>query len=369
MSQTTVSSANRVQQWADKEFREFVRGNIFKSLMGTGPEAVIHVGEDLTKKPGDKVTRSIVTKLTGAGVSNDNRLQGNEEALNNYGHQVTINKIRNAVVIGDHESIKSAFDLLEAARGMLKLWHMAQTRDLIIARMISPVVGGLTTYDAATVTERNTWSTTNNPSVANQRILYGASKGNWSGVHATDLSNIDGTADDMHQDIVRLAKRLAQSCSPAIRPTVESSGGNAGKEQFVLCMGSIPFRDLQANMDSVLQNADVRGDDNQIFRPGDLRIGNVICKEIPEMDRTTANGGALLENVGNGGTTEVGICALMGAQALLYEYGERMKPIVDLDDYENNRGVGVKETRGCEKTTFNSFMHGVVQVFVSAVGD
>lgn len=369
MPDTSVASANNVEQWAAKAFAEFVRANPFKSVMGTSSSSVIQVGEDLSRKPGDAITHSFVAALTGDGVTNDNTLRGSEEALGNYGQRVTVTKIRNAVVVGDHESIKSAFDLLEAGREAVKLWHVRQTRDLIIQRMVSPVTDGLTTYDAATTTERNTWSTTNNPATTNQRILYGAAKGNWSGVHATDLGNIDGTADDMHQDIVRLGKRLAQACSPSITPVVESSGGNAGKEQFVMFMGSIPFRDLKANMDTIFSQADVRGDENQIFNSSDVRIDNVICKEVPEMDRTTANKGALLENVGAGGTVEVGITALCGAQSFFYDYAERMRPISDSDDYDNVRGVGIKETRGCVKAIRNSFMNGVVQVFVSAVGD
>ncbi len=369
MTATTVSSANRVQQWADDEFYEYVRMNPLKSLMGTGPDAAIQVKEELTKEAGDRITFSLVTRLTGAGVTGDNELQGNEEALGNYGHQVTVGQLRNGVVVGQFEKIKTKIDLLEAAKKMLRLWNMEQLRDLFLARMLSPVTDGLTTYAAATEAQKDAWDLANNPSASNQRILFGAAKGNESANdHSANLSNIDGTADDLHQDIVRLIKRMAQSASPHIRPLV-TGGNEPGKERFVLLCGSLPFRDLQANMDTVLQNADVRGEDNNIFSGGDIKVGNVIVKEVPEMDRTPTNGGCLLENVGNGGTTEVEPCFLLGAQALFLAWASRMSVKMDEFDYQNKRGVAVAEIRGCEKATFNSFQHGMATAYVSAVGD
>jgi N4-gp56 family major capsid protein len=370
MSDTSVNSSNRVQQWADDEFFEYVRMNPLKFLMGTGENSVIQVKEELTKEAGDRITFSLVTRLTGTGVTGDNTLEGNEEALGNYGHQVTVNQLRHGVVVGQFEKIKTKIDLLAAAKTMLRLWNMEQLRDLFIARLFSPVVDGLTTYSAATETQKDAWEVANNPSTANQRILFGAAKSNQSGDHSTDLGNIDGTADDAHPDIIRLLKRMAQSADPHIRPVVVGgSDKGAGGERFYALMGGLPFRDLEANMDTIHQNAGVRGDENHIFASGMIKVGNVICVEVPEMDRTPANGGCLLENVGNGGTVEVEPIFLVGAQALLLAWAQRMSVKMDEFDYQNKRGVAVAEIRGCEKTTYNSFQHGVATGYVSAVGD
>ena len=370
MSDTTVASANRVEQWADDEFYEYIRESPLKFLMGTGVSSPIQIKEDLTKKAGDKITVSLVTRLTGTGVTGDNTLEGNEEALGNYGHQVTVEQLRHGVVVGENEQIKTKIDLLEAAKSMLKLWNMEQLRNLFLKRLMSPVTDGLTTYSAATEAQKDAWAAANNPSTSNQRILFGAAKANSSGDHSTDLANIDATADDLHQDIVRLLKRLAQNASPHIRPVqVAGSNGAPGGERFYLLAGSLPFRDLEANMDTVHQNADVRGDSNQIFTGGRIRVSNVDVFEVPEMDYTPANGGCLLENVGNGGTTEVEPTFLLGAQALVLAWAQRMKVKMDEFDYQNKRGVAVSEIRGCEKTTMNSFQHGLATGYVSAAGD
>ena len=369
MSDTTVNSANRVEVWADNEFYEYVRQNPLKSLMGTDENSVIQVKEELTKESGDRITFSLVTRLTGAGVTDDNTLEGNEEALGNYGHQVTVHQLRHGVVVGQFEKIKTKIDLLNAAKTMLRLWNMEQLRDLFLARFMSPVTDGLTTYSAATETQKDAWSAANNPSTANQRILFGGAKSNYSGDHSADLLKLDTTADDLHQDIIRLLKRMAQSCEPHIRPVVESNSAGVSSERFKCLVGSLPFRDLEANMDTVLQNADVRGGDNKIFAGGVIRINNVDVIEVPEMDRTPTNGGCLLENVGDSATTEVEPVFFCGSQTLFLAWAQRMQVKMDEFDYQNKRGVAVAEIRGCEKATMNSFQHGMVTGYVTAAGD
>jgi N4-gp56 family major capsid protein len=370
MADTTVDSDLNVEQWADQNFMEYIRTNQFVSLMGMGPNSVIQVKEDLVKQAGDQLTFSLITKLTGDGVEDDNELQGNEENLGNKGCKVTVHQLRHGVVVGEHERIKTKIDLLSAAKTMLSLWNKDKLRNLFLARMFSPNIDGLTTYAASTEAQKDAWAVANNPDTGNQRILFGAAKSNYSGDHSVDLANIDGTADDAHQSIIRLLKRLAQAASPHIRPVVvDGSAQSVGGERFYALMGSLTFRDLQANFETTLSNADVRGDQNNIFTGGSMRISNVICIEIPEMDRLPASGGCLLENVGDSGTTEVEPIFFCGAQALLMAWAKRMKVKMDEFDFGNRRGVAVAETRGCRKATFNSFQHGMVTGYVSAVGD
>ena len=365
MADTTVTSANRVQAWADEEFFEYVRMNPFKRYMGTSENSIIQVKEELTKESGDRITYSLVTRLTGSGVTNGAQLEGNEEALGNYGHQVTVNQLRHGVVVGEYEKIKTKIDLLAAAKTMLRLWNMEQLRDLFIARFLSPVTDGLTTYAAATEAQKDAWETANNPTDANQRILFGAAKANSTLDHSAGLTEIDGTADDLHQSIVRIAKRMAQSADPHIRPVVTEEG----EERYVMFVGSIPFRDLTANFETILSNADPRGEQNRLFKGGDLKIDNVIVHEVPELDRFNTAGGSTLDNVGASGTTDVQATFLCGAQALLLPWAQRMQVKMDEFDYQERRGVAVAEIRGCEKATYNSFQHGVVTAYVSAVGD
>lgn len=361
MSDSTVASANRVQRWADKYFVEYVRGNRFKDFMGKGVNAILQVKEELTKQAGDRITYSLVGRLSGAGVTDDARLLDNEEAVSNYGHQVTVHQLRNGVTIGEFEQIKTEIDILDAGRDLLKTWSMEQLRDDIIDALTSPNVDGLTPYASCTEAQKDAWDLANNPSASNQRILFGAAKSNESANdHSANLANIDGTADDLHQDILTLGRRMAMTCDRHIRP---AQMGDDDQEVYVAFADDLAFRDLEANMSTIHQNAAPRSlESNPIFRPGDLIVGNVIVREVPEMP--------VLQNVGDGGTTEVTPVVLCGAQAAAVCWAKRPEPRTEVTDYGNKKGAAITEIRGVEKLTFSdSRQHGVVTIYVSAVGD
>lgn len=370
MSDTTVASGNEVSQWADDEFLEWTRDNPFRFLMGTDPTKPIHIKEELTDSPGRTITVSLLGRLDGDGVADGGTLMGSEEALNNYAQSVTVHQLRNGVVVGKYESIKTKIDLWKAAKGALKIWEMSKLRDQCLDRMLSPNTDGLTTYAASTEAQKDAWEVANNPATNNGRILFGAAISNGSGDHSAGLSNIDGTADDLHPDIVRLLKRRLQTADPHVQPAQVAGGQDVvGGERWYGLTGSFAFRDLQANMDTIFQNADVRGEDNQIFAGGSIKIGNCVIFEVPEMDRlSSVGGGCLLDNVGNG-SIDVGPLFLMGAQALVLAWKQRLQIHMDEFDYQDRRGVAIDEIRGTIKSTYNSFMHGMGTAYVSAVGD
>ena len=372
MSDTTVASANSIQKWADDHFVEYTRMNPLNDLAGTSDNDIIQVKEDLTKTKGTIITFQLVGRLSGSGVTNDAQLENNEELLDNAGLAVTVNQLRNGVRRGEYEQQKTNIDILKDGKTVLRMWSADQQRDLWIARLFSPNTDGLTTYNDATEAQKDAWETANNPTDDNQRILFGAAKSNSTLDHSAGLTEIDGTADDLHPDIVSLAKRLAKTCDPHIRPHKIKDGG---EEWFVMLAGSIAFRDLQANMSTIHQNAAPRSmDENPLFRDRDLVYDGVIIKEIPEMSRVHTSGGTMIQNVGASGTTEVEGVFLCGAQAVCHAIAKRPAVRTDDFDYGNLSGVAITETRGARKSSFGlagatAVQHGVVTCYVSAVGD
>lgn len=349
-----VHSSNVAEKWAQDFFAETVRGSRFKRFMGTGANAVIQVREDMIKEAGDGITLPLVTRLTGAGVADDATLEGNEEALGNYGHKIELHELAHAVRLGSFEKIKTEIDLLAAAKDMLKLWAMEKLRDDVIARLLSPSTDGTTAYGSVSEANRDAWCAANNPTAANQRILFGAAQSNSSGDHSADLAKVDSTSDDMHQDLIGTARRMAQGAETNIRPT---NSGTDDYDFFVHFMGSIPFRDLFSNYATVLQNAMPRGaESNPLFQPGDLWVNGVLCVEVPEIDS--------IAGVGDSGIA-VAPTFLCGAQALGLAWAQRTKVLKDSFDYGRKQGVGIQEIRGIEKLTYNNKQHGVVTVYVS----
>lgn len=360
MSLTTVTSNLQIEQWEKGFFVEYVRKNRFNRYMGKSENSIIQTIMTLSKRPGADITVALVTRLTGAGVTGDNTLEGNEEALGNYGHQVTINQRRHAVAIGHMEQKRSQINMLNAAKVQLRTWAMEQLRDDIIRAMKSPNVDGTTSYASSTQTEKDTWLTANT-----DRVLFGELKSNQSaGDHSASLDAIDSTNDVLKPAIVSLARRMARDADPHIRPVRVGED----EEWFVMFCNPWAFRDFKNNStyQQAAREAELRGKNNPLFRDGDLVWDGVILREIPE---NTSEGDLVLG--GSSGTVDVAANFLCGAQSILVAWGEKTKAIFDERDFQNIQAVGVKEMLGVEKATLvdNDTQHGMVTVYTAGVGD
>ncbi len=381
MAESTARSGLTPQIWDSDFFTEYIRDNRFKRYMGTSPSSIIQVKEDLSRKPGDRVTFAAARALAG-GVEGNTVLEGNEAELDLRSMTVGIKPIRNAVVVTDWDEQKSAIDIREAARPGLKMWAQEKMReDVIYALKSVPNTSGvMTKYELATAAEKNAWLVANT-----DRVLFGASKANSSsGVMATALATVDNTDDKLTPAVISLAKRMAQSASPRIMPTRTRE---EDEEWFVMFANPRSFRDLANNAVMVQANRDarVRGvDTNPLFTGGSLVWDGVIIREIPEMDaaiaastgRLPTNGG-IIPGAGASGI-DVGFNFLVGAQALGAAWAQRLKSTTDVRDYGFRHGVGVQEIRGIEKLMFGTstttdtgtlVQNGVVTVFTAAVAD
>lgn len=359
MANTNAATGLTPQQWDDKFFAEYIRENRFKRYFGTDENSIIHLKEDLTKKKGETVTFALVNALTGAGVTGNATLEGNEEALDSRSFAATVAPLRHAVAVSDWDEQKSAIDLRNAARMQLKLWSMQKMRDGIISALGS--INGVA-YGTATEAQKDAWLVDNA-----DRVLFGAAKSNnSSNDHSASLLNIDNTSDKLTPSAISLMKRIAQTANPMIRPVRLSED----EEWFVMFAASRAFRDLSANstMQQANRDARQRGMDNPLFTGGSLVWDGVIIREIPEI--------AVLSGVGNGGI-DVDPVYLCGAQALGLAWAQRTKTTTNVRDYDFLHGVGIAETRGIHKLSFGSGagdtddqkQHGVVTGFFAAVAD
>lgn len=365
MADTATGTRLRVQQWDDDFFAEYVRESRFKRYMGTNENAIIQVKEDLTKKRGDRLTYNLVNRLTNTGVTGSATLEGNEEALTQRAHLLTVDKIRNGVRVSEMEEQKNAIDLRDAARSQLKVWIAEKTRDQIVTALgsIQTAYGTQEAYADASASERNAWLADNT-----DRILFGAAtSNNAANVFADSLANLDTTADLLDTDKISLMKRLAQAASPKIRPIMISGD----EEWYVLFAGPLAMKALKQfdTFEQANRDARARGKDNPIFTGADFIWDGVIIREIPEI--------AYLANVGAGGTVEVEPAYLCGAQALGIGWAKRTTSKTEEFDYGDKYGVAIEEIRGIEKLCFETGndgsgdfkQHGVVSGYFAVVAD
>ena len=352
-------------QWQSDFWVEYIRENQFTPYFGTSMDAMIQLQTDLTRKPGDTVVFPTVRNLVGAGVTGNTVLEGNEEILNARSLNVTVGVIRHAVAVSDWDEQKSVIDLLQAGRSVLKNWAANKLRADIITSLSAVTADGNVQipYASATAAQRNYWLVNNA-----DRVLFGASKSNAvSGVYATALLTIDNTADKLTAAQVTLAKRIARTATPKIRPIRI----NNDEEWYVMFVPSMAFRDLMLDpvIINALQYAWNRGSDNPLFTAGDILYDGVIIREIPELP--------MLAGVGTGGI-DAAASYLCGAQALGIAWAQRTKVITNERDYGFFSGVGVQEIRGVAKLRFGvdptidttkPVDNGVVTVWSAGVAD
>lgn len=355
MALTQVQTNNKLVQYAREINREFVRENLFSPYMGDDLNAIIRRRYE-PKMGGEQMNIPLVTKLTNSakGVGT---LVGNEEAIDDYGMRVWLDWARNAVVTNKAEVQKDSADIFGEAKPLLSDWGKELQRDEIIEALMAlpsesqPTglgsdagqrVNGIL-YQDATAAQHNTWASDNS-----DRVLYGAATGNYSGVHATDLAKVGGTADDFGVTEVSLMKRIAMNASPAIRPFKTPDG----YEYFVAFAGSNTFRDLKTDIgttNTIWQNAQARGENNPIFQDGDIMYDGVIVRQVPEISSFVTDVWTSLTTAG-ASSERVEPVFLCGKQAAVCAWGQMAKPTFRKeDDYGFVKGVGIEMAYGCSK--------------------
>lgn len=353
MAETTVSTALRVKQWDDKAHREYIRANRFKRYMGTNENSIIQLKEDLTKKKGDAITINLLGALDSSTGYNTGSvdLVGNEKALPNDGHQISIGVVRDATLVNVEEEQASAISIRNAGKTALKDLQMRYLRNDIIKALGS--IGGID-YASATEAQKDAWLTANT-----DRVLFGSAKSNTAATHAGSLSNIDGTNDRLTKEVVSLLKRQAQSAQTANGEGIRPFRYGEDQETFVLFAGTHAFRDLKNDLATVHKDAMPEGKNNPLFSgTTSLLWDGVVIRELPELP-VYPEAGADPDGTGALPKIDVEPIYLCGSQALAVAWGMRTKTTTRKeDDYGFKYGVGFMELRGVDKILWGAGTSG-----------
>jgi N4-gp56 family major capsid protein len=359
MANTVAATGLTVAQWDSEFFVEYLRESRFKPFMGTGEMNMIQIKEDLTKKRGDSLHFALVNKLDGSGITGTGTLEGNEEAMDTRSFRLYVDKIRNGVRIPEMEEQRSAIDLREAARSVLKTWIAEITKANIVSALGS--INGVA-YGSASEANKDAWLVDNA-----DRVLFGAAlANNAANDHSAALAQIDTTNDRLTPGALSLMKRIAKNANPKIRP-INVKGD---EEWYVAWVPSYVFRDFKDHATITQANRDAmeRGRDNPLFTGGDLLWDGIIVKELEDI--------SVLSGVG-ASSANVAPVYLTGAQAVGVGWAKRTKSVTEVFDYGDKFGVAIEEIRGIAKLTFGSGSsdtsdlkdHGVVTGFFASVAD
>jgi len=361
---TETTAAERVTQWEDTFFSEYVRSNRYKRYMGTDENAIIQIKENLTKTQGDAITINLVGALDASAGPNTgtSALVGFEKALPNDGHKITVGVVRDAVTVNGMEEQASPIDIRNAGKVALKDLSMRYLRNGINDALHS--INGVV-YGSATETQKDAWLVDNS-----DRVLFGASKGNNAADdHSAALAMINNTDDKLTGNVVSLIKRMAQTATTANGDGIRPHTYGEDQETFVMFAPAFAYRDLRnwmvanGHWDTALE----RSKDNPLYSgPTSIEWDGVIVREMPELP--------ILTGVGADGIN-VAPCFLCGAQALGIAWAKRTKTTVKKeDDYEFSHGVGFMEIRGTNKIQWgqggaNAIDWAVATCYVAGVAD
>ena len=361
MAETSISSGLTVQQWDENYFTEYLNQNFFKKFMGTGTNSMIQVKEDLTKKPGDAVTFTLINRLTGDAKGAAETLEGQEEDLSTRSQKLTVREYSHAVRWSAFEAQKTAIDLRQAHKDTLMDWNMELDRDLVIEALGS--MNG-TAYASASEALKDAWLVDNT-----DRVLFGALLSNHTTDHSTALANIDTSADKLTPDAISLMKRIAKTANPRIRP-IRPKSSIGGSDGYVLFAPTQMVRDLAANATFSQANRDagIRGDTNKLFTGADYVWENIYIYEIEDIASLGAVGAS---------SAVVRPCYLCGAQALGMAWAMRPQTVEDEFDYKRKMGLAIKQWSKIEKLRFGAGStdtddlkdHGIVTGYFASAAD
>lgn len=318
-SEWATGSAEAVKRWSDQAWVELPKLIYWNKLMGRGLNNVIQLKSELEGKPGDRISFTFIRKLQGNATEGDDDLENNEEQIQSYTDNVTINQKRHAVRLkGMMSERRTAFDQRMVAKELLTTW-LAELIDADIFAAID-----------------------NSPTVA----VYGGS--------ATSVATI-AAGDFLTTALITKLKTKAKKASPKIWPVKIGS-----KEYYVLIIHPDQESDLKVNDPSWAQaqrEAQVRGDENPMFE-GSVGVWDGVIVHCHEDI-------AIGTDFGSGSNLPGAYGMFVGRQAGAYAWGRRPRWVEKEFDYDNKTGFAIGAIYGVKKAVFNAADLAVISVRTS----
>jgi len=318
MANTTFNTADPINQelWAKQLYVELPKEIFWAQYMDKAGRGPIHIREELQKNAGDTMNVQLRMQLSGAGVTGDGTLEGNEEAMTFYNLQIVIDQKRHAVRLnGKMTEKRVAFNLRTEAKDALKEWLGRNIDDDFFTKI-----------DASPT-----------------KTFYAGAASSTATLTATDYLTLA---------LVSKVKAYAKTAAPLLRPIKMN-----GQEYFLVVIHPHQTYDLKVN-DPVYSQASreamERGKNNNLFTGAILYWDGCVIREHQSI-ATVTNWGA--------GSNVAGASAMfLGAQAAALCWGETPFWAEKTFDYQNQVGFATGAIWGVKKLTFNSKDFGSVSI-------
>lgn len=341
-----------IKKWSSDLMKETLKKTYAFQFIGKGSNSLCQWKDDLSKgQGGDQITMGLRVQLQGDGVSGDETLEGNEEALVTYNDAIVINQLRHATRSqGKMSEQRVPFDVRAENRDSLSDWWS----DRIDTWFFNHLAGNTAVSD--------TKYTGHNATLApdSDHVIYAGSQSSEASLVSTNVFTL--TLLDYALERVKVFGKGSADFpdSMPMRPI------RLGSENYYVCfLHPYQVTDLRTNTNSGqwqdIQKAAMQGGkiaNNPIFTGALGMYNNVIMHEATRIPSITTN------------TRRAVLC---GAQALGIAFGKdtaspnRMTWTEELFDYKNQLGVGAGCIAGLKKLRYNSKDFGAMVLSTYAV--
>lgn len=354
-------TTEQLTTWSRDFWRVARNASFINKFAGSGANAMVQRISDLTKS--EKGTRAVLTLLAdaqGDGITGDNTLEGNEEALRSYDLVVNIDQLRFAHRIqGRMADQASVVNFRETARDQLA-YQIADRLDQMAFLTLSgvsyaykntgalrPVLPGA----GQNLTDLEFAADVSAPT-ANRHLRWDAT----SFLVAGDTAQVAAVDTMTYRTIVELKAYAKDHYIRGIR---------AGTDE-VYHMFVTPTQMAKLKLDSDflanVRNAGVRGGENSLFAgTTSVMVDGVMIHEFRHVFNT--RGAASGSKWGSGGTVDGGRALFCGAQALAMADIGAPSMVEESYDYGNSHGISIGKIFGFKKPKFRSDYDNAVEDF------
>lgn len=352
-------TAEQKTVWSMDLWRQARNMSFVNRFLGKGPNSLVqHITELKKTEKGARAVITLLADLQGDGVAGDRTLEGNEEGMQTFDQVIRIDQMRHA---NRHEGRmadqKSVVEFRGNARDALAYWLADRIDQLAfltlsgvsyaqkntgIARVGSdfPFLEFAADVAAPTAKRRLRWDNTAKALVGNAAT---------SALTATDTP-----AWAMFVALKAYAK------TRYIRGIKEAGG----EETYHAFLTPLAMAKLKMDPDYMLnlRHSQERGDKNELFTGGTVKIDGIYLHEFRHVYNTTE--AASGSKWGSGGTVDGCQVLFCGAQALGMADIGAPEWVEKGFDYENQQGISVAKILGFLKPRFgNIYESGTVEDF------
>ena len=363
-------TGDQLQAWSRDFWRVARNASFINQFAGTGQNAAVQRITELTKsEKGTKANLTLLADMTGDGITGDNTLEGNEEALRAYDITIELDQLRFANrIAGRVADQKTIVNFRETSRDMLA-YAMADRIDQLAFLTLSGVAythktnGALRTTSATTgheLVDLEFASDVSAPTTNRHRRVSGTT------LAAGDTTAVTATDKLAYRHIVELKAYAKDNYIRGMR-----AAGN--QEVFHLFVTPQQMADLKLDSDFLanVRNAGVRGPSNELFAgSSSLMVDGVMVHEFRHVfstegatTGTSANAGAAGYQWGVDADVNGARALFVGAQALAMADIGLPEIVEDTFDYGNQLGISVGKIFGLRKPKYNADINGGVEDF------